>query len=231
MMQVVLAGLVLLAPRAVHTQYPFQVGETLRYEARLGALPAGSATITVARMDVDRGDRVFVLSMSGGSRSRALPASYAMTSWVGAVRFTSRRFHRRTSFGGRSTDETFRIVPDSLRYRLEGGSGDWVTPAEPLDELALLYRLRSLSLRPGDTHVLRGYFQTGWNPVRVQVTGRERVTLGSGESVPCVALRITAAGAVSEVWLTDDVRRLPAQLRLPLPVGRVRLVLAALDPA
>lgn len=220
-----LTALLLCAARASAAQYPFQVGETLQYEARLGVLPAGTATIRVARMDVDRGDRVFVLTMSGESRSRALAATYAMTSWVGAARFTSRRFHRRSNLAGRSTNETYRIVPDSLRYRLEGGSQDWATPAEPLDELALLYRLRSLSLRPGDSHVLRGYFKTGWNPVRVQVTGRERVTLGSGESVPCVALRITAAGAVSEVWITDDSRRLPAQLRLPLPVGRVRLVL------
>ena len=100
-----------------------------------------------------------------------------------------------------------------------------MTPADPLDELALLYRLRSLPLQPGDTHVLRGYFKTGWNPVRVQVAGREPVKLGSGASVPCVLLRVSAAGSVSEIGLTDDARRLPAQLRLPLPVGRVRFIL------
>ena len=51
------------------------------------------------------------------------------------------------------------------------------------------------------------------------------MTLGNGRMVSCVALTITAAGTTSRVWLTDDARRLPAQLDLPLSFGRVRLVL------
>lgn len=221
-----LPGLLVLAGRpAAAPDYPFAVGETLRYEAFLGSLRAGTATLSVARTETDRGARVFVLTMDGGSRSRMLAARYAMTSWVGADRFTSRRFHRRADVAGRVTDERFRIVPDSLRYRLEGSRQDWVTPPEPLDELALLYRLRSLPLRAGASFALRGYFKNGYNPLRVTVTGREPVRLASGESVDCFALRITAAGAMSRVWITDDARRLPAQVELGLPVGRVRVVL------
>jgi hypothetical protein len=148
-----------------------------------------------------------------------------MTSWVGGDRFTSRRFHRRTEFRGRVTDERFVIVPDSGLYRAEGAAGAWVTPAQPLDELALLYYLRTLRLTPGSSHTLRGYFRNGYNPVRVRVTGREMVELGSGEEVACLALTVSAAGLTSEVWLTDDAARVPAQLRVPTVLGRVRLVL------
>ena len=226
-MQAAVAAFVLALPAPVPPAYPFQVGETLRYQATLGGIPAGAATMSVARMDRDRGDEVFVFTAAGASRSAILTGSYTMTSWVGAERFTSRRFQRRSSFRGRTTSESYRIVGDSLRYRLEGGGQDWVTPDEPLDELAMLYRIRSLPLEPGSTRELDGYFKAGWNPVRVRVLGREQVTLGDGSTVPTLALQVTAAGAMSEVWLTDDARRIPAQLRVPLPIGRVTLTLAA----
>ena len=218
---------ILLALPAVPAAYPFEVGETLRYEATLGGIPAGAATMSVARMDRDRGDEVFVFTAAGASKSAILTGSYTMTSWVGAERFTSRRFQRRSNFRGRTTSESFRIVGDSLRYRLEGSEQDWVTPEEPLDELAMLYRIRSLPLAPGSAHELNGYFKAGWNPVRVRVLGRQQVQLADGTTVPTLALQVTAAGAMSEVWLSDDERRLPAQLRVPLPVGRVTLTLTA----
>lgn len=226
-MHAAMAAMVLALPAPAPAAYPFEVGETLRYQATLGGIPAGAATMSVARMDRDRGDEVFVLTAAGASRSAILTGSYTMTSWVGAERFTSRRFQRRSSFQGRTTNESFRIIGDSLRYRVEGGSQDWVTPEEPLDELAMLYRIRSLGLEPGSTRELHGYFKAGWNPVRVRVMGRQQVTLGDGTIVSTLALQVTAAGAMSEVWLTDDARRIPAQLRVPLPIGRVTLTLTA----
>ena len=63
------AAAILLALPAVPAAYPFEVGETLRYEATLGGIPAGAATMSVARMDRDRGDEVFVFT-AAGRRSR-----------------------------------------------------------------------------------------------------------------------------------------------------------------
>jgi hypothetical protein len=218
-----LAALALFGAR--EAAVPFPVGETLEYDARLGIMPAGSATTRVVRTDVVRGRPVYVFSMTGHGGPAGLGTSYAMTSWTGEAPFTSRRFDRRVVLAGRADEHHFEIVPDSLRYREIGGGRDWVTPAAPLDELALLYYLRTLPLRPGDRQALRGYFRNGYNPVVVSAGGRESVTLGNGQTVACLALTITAAGTTSRVWLTDDARRLPAQLELPLSFGRVRLVL------
>jgi hypothetical protein len=218
-----LAALVLLW--AGQATLPFPVGETLEYDARIGMLPAGSASTRVVRTDVVRGRPVYVFTMSGSGGPPGLGTTYAMTSWTGAAPFTSRRFDRRVTLAGRTEEHHYEIVPDSLRYREIGSGRDWITPAAPLDELALLYSLRVLALRPGETRALRGYFRNGYNPVLVSATGRESVTLGNGHLVPCVALTITAAGTTIRVWLTDDAQRLPAQLDLPLSFGRVRLVL------
>lgn len=206
--------------------YPFGVGETLRYEAKLGVVPAGWATTTVQGTATSRGDQVFVLALRAEGGPRGVGGRWAMTSWVGIEEFTSRRFHRTSTVAGRSESKRFEIVPDSLRYREEGTRSDFVTPRKPLDELALVYHLRTLALAPGRAVVLNGYFRNGYNPVTVSVTGREAVTLGDGSVVTCLALRIAAAGATSELWLTDDARRLPARVRVQLPFGRATLLLA-----
>ncbi|MBA2627016.1 MAG: DUF3108 domain-containing protein [Gemmatimonadales bacterium] len=208
--------------------YPFAVGETLRYDARVGPLQAGTATARIARTASERGRPVFVITMTGTGGPPGLRGDYQMTSWVGIDRFTSRRFHRRVSVAGRVDDRRFEIVPDSLRYREEGARQAWVSPAAPLDELAMLYYLRTLPLSVGETRVLRGYFRNGYNPVTVRVTGRQNVLIGSGASVGAFAIRVTSAGTASDVWLSDDARRVPVQLELPLSFGRARLVLRAM---
>jgi hypothetical protein len=70
------------------------------------------------------------------------------------------------------------------------------------------------------------YFKTGYNPVQVRVTGREAVALFDGRTVPCLTVELTARGSTVGVRLTDDSRRLPVQLSLPLPYGTVILVLS-----
>ena len=204
---------------------PFAVGETLVYDAKLGLFPAGTARTTVERLDTDRGDRVYVFGMTGSGGPPGLRAEYAMTSWTGIEPFTSRRFDRRVTLAGRTEEHRFQIVPDSQRYREVDGTQDWVAPSAPLDELAMLYYLRTLDLSPGQSRSLRGYFRNGYNPVTVRAVGSEPVRLGRGSTVACTHLRITAAGNTMDLWITDDAGKLPAQLDLPMTFGRVRLVL------
>jgi hypothetical protein len=117
------------------------------------------------------------------------------------------------------------IVPDSARYREQGVPGDWVAPSEPLDELAFLYYLRWAPLKVGKSYSLPRYFKTGYNPIQVTVTGKEVVPMPGGGSASCLAVRVTARGSSMGVWFTDDKRRLPAQLEIPLPFGSVTLSL------
>ncbi len=206
---------------------PFAVGETLQYDARIGLLPAGTATSSVARRDTERGAAVYVFTMQGSGGPPGIGATYSMTSWTGVEPFTSRRFHRRVAIAGRVDEHDYQIVGDSLRYRETDGHQDWVAPPAPLDELAFLYYLRTLPLEVGTVRALRRYFKNGYNPVTVSATGRSVVTLGDGTDVTALALTITSAGTTSRIWLSDDARRLPVQLELPLSFGRVRLVLRA----
>jgi uncharacterized protein DUF3108 len=209
--------------------YPFAVGETLRYDAKLGYFPIGTATISVARVTKERGADALVFTMAGQGGPPGWRVRYDLTSWVHHQRFNSLRFHRRLEQAGKVEEHEYIIVPDSARYRQVGDSQDWVAPSEPLDELAFLYFLRTVPLRTGRSYSFSRYFRTGYNPIQVEVTGRESVALTDG-TVPCLALRVTSRGMVMRVWLTDDSHRLPAQLELPLPFGTVVLQLAGSSP-
>jgi hypothetical protein len=206
--------------------YPFSVGETLRYEAKLGYFPVGTASVTVARMVKERGTEAFEFTMTGEGGPPGWRVAYDLTSHVGAAEFNSLRFHRRLVQAGKVDEHGYVIIPDSSRYREEGVPGDWVTPAEPLDELAFLYFLRAAPLQVGKSYSLQRYFKTGYNPIGVRVVGREPVEMPDGKNADCLAVEVTARGQTMRVWFTDDARRLPAQLELPLPFGSVVLTLS-----
>jgi Protein of unknown function (DUF3108) len=206
--------------------FPFAVGETLQYQAMLGYFPIGTAAATVARTTRERGTDALVLTAIGEGGPPGFRARYELTSWVQSSRLASLRFHRRLTQGSKVDEERYQIVPDSGRYRQEGVPQDWAAPRDALDELAYLYYLRTIPLEVGKSFTLSRYFKTGYNPVQVRVTGREPVALFDGRSVPCFTLELTTRGAIVGVRLTDDARRLPVELTLPLPYGTVSLVLS-----
>jgi Protein of unknown function (DUF3108) len=206
--------------------YPFAVGETLRYDAKLGYFPVGTATAKVSRLAQERGEEAFVFAMTGAGGPPGYRVQFDLTSWVDSNEFNSLRFHRRLLQAGKVEEHEYLIVPDSARYREAGVPGDWVSPTEPLDELAFLYYLRTAPLKVGKSYSFARYFKTGYNPIQVTVTGRESVPLPNGPA-PCLAVEVTTHGTSMRVWLTDDARRLPAQLELPLPFGVVTLQLTS----
>ena len=206
--------------------YPFAVGERLEYEATVGMVPVGSASIVVSPMATEQGRQAFVFAASGEARPLGLRFGAELTSYVGVQAFNSLRFHRKLIQGSSVNDVQFEIVPDSSRYRQLGDPRDWVAPSNPLDELAFLYYLRTARLKPGASYSISRYFQTGYNPVQVRVTGRETRTLPDGTSAPVLTLEVTSRGNLVTLALTDDARRLPVEINLPLPFGRVTLELS-----
>jgi hypothetical protein len=208
--------------------YPFTVGETLNFEAKLGYFPIGSATATV-RQARERGADAFVFAFTGAGGPPGIQIQYDLTSWTRSARFASLRFHRKLVQGNSVEEQRYQIVPDSSRYRLEGGAQDWVAPRDALDELAFMYYLRTAPLESGRTYTISRYFRTGYNPIMVRVIGRESVTLYDNSSVPCFVLDVTTRGTTMRVRLTDDARRLPVQLELPMNFGTVSLELSGVS--
>ena len=49
--------------------------------------------------------------------------------------------------------------------------------------------------------------------------------MADGSNPNCLVVEVTSRGQTMRAWFTDDQRRLPAQLELPLPFGSVTLSL------
>lgn len=209
---------------------PFAVGETLRYDAKLGYFPVGTATVSVSQRTRERGVDAYVFTLAGQGGPPGWGVRYDLTSWADSRRLNSLRFHRRLLQGGKVDEHQYVILPDSSRYREVGVPGDWVCPPEPLDELAFFYYLRTAPLQLGRSYSYSRYFKTGYNPILVKVAeARAAVTLPDGKSVPSIPVEVTARGMTMKVWFTDDTRRLPVQLELPLAFGVVSLQLAGMQ--
>jgi hypothetical protein len=206
--------------------YPFAVGETLTYDATLGVFPIGTASATVTKLTRERGKEALVLAATGDGGPPGIRLRYELTSWVGTERFASLRFHRKAIQGNRVDEERYQIVPDSGRFRKEGGAQDYAAPRDALDELAFLYYLRTIPLEVGKSYSIPRYFRTGYNPIDVRVMGRVQRQLYDGRTVPCLDVQVTSRGSTMGVRFTDDKHRLPVDLDLPLPYGTVTLVLS-----
>jgi hypothetical protein len=98
-------------------------------------------------------------------------------------------------------------------------------PREALDFVALVFRLRTLPLAPGDTHAFDVLSGTRLTKVTAEVERRENVETPAG-TFPAVKVRVPTgfSGRYSEknptyVWFSDDARRAIVRLQTDFAMG------------
>ncbi len=211
---------------------PFPVGERLVYGARYGPFSVGTATMQVAGIDTVRGvDAVhFVFLIDGGALWYHIHQN--LESWVGRRDFQSRRFLNQTEEKGKSWERRFEIYPDSGFYREVGRDTTVATVADPLDDAAFLYWIRTVPLEVGKKYEYNRYFRPERNPVIVEVLKRERVgAAGKKWNTIVVQPRIPNGGGIfaekadARMWLSDDSVRVMVALQSNFSFGQVTLKL------
>jgi len=211
---------------------PFPVGERLVYGARFGPFSVGGATMEVAGIDTLRGTETvhFVFHVSGGALWYHLDQT--LQSWVGRDDFQSRRYWNETDEKGKHWARKFEIFPDSGFYREAGPDTTAPTVADPLDDAAFLYWIRTVPLEIGERYEFARYFRPERNPVIVEVLGKEKVNVaGRKWSAIVVRPRIPHGGGIfaeradARMWLSDDDRRIMLALQSKFSFGQVTLKL------
>jgi hypothetical protein len=210
--------------------YPFAVGETLTYSAKLGMLTLGSGTLEVSRLDSVRGNETFRFRFRLKGKTVFYSLDDVLESWVGTKDFNSHRFVQDFVENEKPKHKVFEIFPDSGYYRESGRDSAMATPEDPLDDAAFFYFVRITPLEVGQKYVIHRYFKKDKNPVTIQVLKREKMDLPDGTEVQCLVLHpvIDTKGLFSKrsdtrIWLTDDRRRLPVQIRTKFPFGTITL--------
>ena len=217
---------------------PFPVGERLVYGARYGPFSVGTATMQVAGIDTIRGVETvhFVFLIDGGALWYHIHQN--LESWVGRHDFRSRRFLNQTEEKGKAWERKFDIYPDSGFYREAGRDTTVSTVADPLDDAAFLYWIRTVPLEVGKRYEYRRYFRPERNPVIVEVLKRERVGV-AGKKWDAIVVRpripngggIFAEKADARMWLSDDSLRIMLALQSKFSFGQVTLKLKEIDSA
>ncbi|HVH69345.1 MAG TPA: DUF3108 domain-containing protein [Gemmatimonadales bacterium] len=211
---------------------PFAVGERLVYGARYGPFGVGTATMEVAGIDTVRGVEAvhFVFLIDGGALWYHIHQN--LESWVGRRDFHSRRFLNQTEEKGKSWERKFDIYPDSGFYREAGRDTTLATVADPLDDAAFLYWIRTVPLEVGKRYEYNRYFRPERNPVIVEVLKRERVgAAGRKWNTIVVRPRIPNGGGIfaekadARMWLSDDSVRTMIALQSNFSFGQVTLKL------
>jgi hypothetical protein len=210
--------------------YPFAVGETLTYSAKLGLLTLGSGTLQVAALDSIRGAEAFRFRFRLQGKTLFYSLDDVLESWVGIEDFNSRRFVQDFVENDKPTHRSFEIYPDSGFFRERGRDTTQPSPPDPLDDTAFFYFVRLTPLEVGKKYVYARYFRKEKNPVTIEVVKREKMELPGGKAVDCLVLHpvIDTKGMFSKrsdtrIWLTDDARRLPVQIRSKFPFGTITL--------
>jgi hypothetical protein len=225
-----LQGTPVTAPPAPPPDYPFEVGETLTYSAKLGMLTLGSGMLQVAGIDSVRGVETFRLRFRLQGKTIFYSLDDVLESYVGTREFSSHRFVQDFVENDKPKQRTFEIFPDSGFYRERGRDTTFSSPEDPLDDAAFFYFIRITPLEVGEKYVFDRYFKKEKNPVTIEVVKRERMELPDGSKVQCLVLHpvIDTKGLFSKrsdtrIWLTDDERRLPVQIRSKFPFGTITL--------
>ncbi|HEY9505565.1 MAG TPA: DUF3108 domain-containing protein [Gemmatimonadales bacterium] len=211
-------------------EYPFEVGETLTYSAKLGMLTLGSGTLQVAGIDSVRGVETFRLRFRLQGKTVFYSLDDVLESYVATDGFESHRFVQDFVENDKPRHRTFEIFPDSGFFRETGRDTTFASPEDPLDDAAFFYFIRLTPLEVGKKYVFDRYFRKEKNPVTIEVVKREKMELPDGSKVQCLVLHpvIDTKGMFSKrsdtrVWLTDDERRLPVQIRSKFPFGTITL--------
>ncbi|MCU0620830.1 MAG: DUF3108 domain-containing protein [Gemmatimonadales bacterium] len=220
------------------TALPFAPGERLDFSVEFGGLDLGSAFMEVVGPDVIRGHATVRLRMGVRLAALGFAADDTLDSWLDRDQLVSRRFHRRQHQTGRHRDQRFEIDPENRRYTRHDSDAEYLSAADPLDDVSFLYVVRTLPLEAGRTYRWSRYFEPEKNPVTVEVLGRESLRLPDGSEVACLVLApvvgtrgLFAPTSRARLWLTDDARRLPVQIAGRFGPGEGTLRLRRLRPA
>lgn len=213
---------------------PFAVGERLEYSAKWGVLSVGRAALEVASIDTVRDVPAyrFRYSLDASAPLGVYSITSTLESWTATQTFHSLRYRQANKEKGRRYIRQFEIYPDSARYQqiepelLEPKP----TVEDPLDDASVLYFLRTMPLEVGQTYRLNRYFRAERNPIIIKVLKRVTLELPDGTKVPCLELNpvvgergLFAPRTNARLWLTDDARRIPVQIRSEQPYGTITL--------
>ncbi|MBA3854497.1 MAG: hypothetical protein C0503_08785 [Gemmatimonas sp.] len=215
-------------PKAV----PFELGESLTYDVRFGAVKVGTGRMRVVGQEDVRGRSAWHVRFSVSGGTFFYKVDDVNESWMDVQTLNSLRFVQDLNQGSRDRERRYEIYPERAVYQeLVRGTEERPSVREPLDDGSFLYFIRTVPLVVGQTYTFNRYFRPDRNPVIIRVLRRERVRVPAGEFDAIVVQPIIktsgifSEGGQAEIWLSNDEKRMMLQMRSRLSFGSLNLYL------
>jgi hypothetical protein len=224
-------------PDTVARHTSFHAGEDLFYSASFSHfIHIGWGEMHLVGADTVRGMHAWKATLALHGGPPLLRVNELYSSWFDSSTFTSLRFAQLLSEPRYHADKDYQIFPDQRVYRTRDNR-ERPSVANPMDDVSLVYFVRTLPLVPGQCYELHRYYEPNANPVVVQVVRRERITVPAG-TFDAVVLHpeiktagIFAKGGNAELWFSDDSARVLLQLKTKLSFGSISLYLTRIATA
>lgn len=201
---------------------PVFLGETLRFAMTILGVAGGEMTLSSAPADLS-GKPTFRFEMSVVSNnflSKFFLVRDTIVSWIDPASFRSLRYEKHSVEGKRVRDELTEFDYEKGTATIDGKPAP--LGEATLDSLSSVYYLRTLNL-DGENPVSLEVFSGKPHKLNVEIQGRESIVVPAGRfQTVRVEPKSTGSSLVGKnliLWLTDDARKIPVQLRSKLKVG------------
>ena len=227
------ASLPTLQPRMA---VPFDTGEKLTFDVRFGAIKVGTGRMEVVGMQDVRGREAWHTRFTVKGGIPFYKVNDRIESWIDTRTFESLQFLQDLQEGRRDKERFYEIYPDLGTYSEKGEVEHAASVADPLDDAAFMYFVRTIPLEVGQTYEFNRYFRPDRNPVQIRVLRRETIKVPAGSYQTIVIQPIIKSKGIfsekghAEMWLTDDARRLLVQMKTDLSIGSLNLYLRGYVP-
>ncbi len=212
---------------------PWGVGERLEFSIRWGVIRAGVGTLEV-RDSLSLGGRETFRIVHTARSARFFDPFYRVRnraeSFIDSEFLHTVRFERIIREGSYSKDSVI-IYDHEYGAAYEDGERFEISPGVH-DVLSAFYYLRTMDLEVGESYEFEvGSDKKIW-PLKVEVTGREKIRVPAGEfNALVVEPRLEEDEGIFKqeddvrIWVSDDERKIPLLIRSSIKVGSVSVYL------
>lgn len=212
---------------------PWKIGEYFQFSIDWNGLNGGSSLMQVQniqRLDGRRVYRIVTKTESNSFVSKFYKVRDRAESYIDADSLFTRRFIKHLREGSYKKDTEIRF--DQEAGKALYADGDTLSvPSRVHDVLSAFYYVRTVPLPDGATIVIPTHDNKKSYSMEVKVLKRERIEVPAG-TFNCVLVEpllrsegvFRSSGSIL-VWLSDDERRIPVQVRSKVPIGSISVTL------
>ncbi|HYQ89785.1 MAG TPA: DUF3108 domain-containing protein [Candidatus Binatia bacterium] len=212
---------------------PWKIGEYFQFSIDWSGLNGGNALMQVQNMQTVDGHRTWRIVTKAESNSfvsKFYRVRDRAESFIDAESLYTRRFEKHLREGSYKKDLSIRFDPAGGKALYEGGKS-FDVPRRVQDVLSAFYYIRTCPLPEGGTVSIPTHDNETTYDMEVRVIRRERVEVPAGK-FDCVVVQpvLKSEGIFKSkgemlVWLSDDDRRIPVQVKSKVPIGSISVSL------